>query len=65
MARVKMEWETIEKGRELWIMLNGGVNKILDMDHKEFSLRKNEVKNDINFYRSFTRTKVKGEDLLE
>ena len=60
-----MKWEfSIEDDDKLRIELNGGVNRILEINHERYKENLKEVYDQIEFYRPFTKTTVIGLEKL-
>lgn len=62
---IQMKWKIFEKDNKLHVLLNGDINKRLDMSHQNFANNVQKVKGEIAYYSQFSKTSVEGSDLLK
>lgn len=67
--KVKMDWvifkTTYEERDYLQVDLNGGMSKMIAMEHEGFEASKASMKAEIEFHESFSKVTVVGRELLD
>jgi len=59
-----MVWEIYMNGKHLHIDLNGECNSILDSSHENFEVHKKTKREEIEYFKTFTKSTVSGMELL-
>lgn len=60
-----MRWGLFEKDNKLHVLLNGGINKRLDMSHPNYKHNVQALKDEIDYFKTFKNTVVTGYEILE